>query len=171
MLADWGVYAGKTVDSMLEGKKFYRAIRGLTLCYEVSTTLLLQNYISWMKKNNICPDNFIDSLIIQIENFQHKYLQGHRNKEEFVKFVEMIDSVMTLTLSEFIKMGQKDSPTFKCLIECLQSIQILLDFIRAERDFDWDLHLITHIRIIPFFLPAIGQTIPVQEVYTFQICF
>lgn len=34
MLANSGLYAVKT-DSMLEGKQFYRAFRGITLCYEV----------------------------------------------------------------------------------------------------------------------------------------
>jgi len=39
LLVDSGVYAGCTVDQMLSGKQFNRAIRGLTIAYEALSSL------------------------------------------------------------------------------------------------------------------------------------
>lgn len=62
----------------------------------------------------------------------------------------MIGSSITQTLTEFVEMVGRDSPTFQFWI-CLQIIQILLNFNRAELDYNWDLHLISRSRKLSLF--------------------
>ncbi|KAJ8678233.1 hypothetical protein QAD02_014020 [Eretmocerus hayati] len=50
MLVESGVYAPNTTAHMLKGKDFHKAFRGLTLCYEVLLTLLLDNFFTWLGK-------------------------------------------------------------------------------------------------------------------------
>ncbi len=47
MLVDSDVYAAGTVDMMLEGKQFHRAVRGLTLAYEAVMQLFLIEFLNW----------------------------------------------------------------------------------------------------------------------------
>lgn len=151
MLVDSEVYAGKTVDSMLAGKQFYRAVRGLTLCYEVLVTLLLENFFAWIKQNDMDLDNSLSDVIEDIKIFQVKYSRNNQDKKEFENFINKIDTVIMPRLTEFIEIGCRESPTFKFIFQGLQSIQILLDFIRAERDYDWDSHLVGHTQMLPYF--------------------
>lgn len=90
MLTGSEVYAGKTVDSMLAGKQFYRGLRGLTLCYEVLVTLLIENFFDWIEKNNKDPDNTLSDLIEEMKIFQLKYSENQCNKEEFENFVKKL---------------------------------------------------------------------------------
>lgn len=156
ILVESDVYAGKTVDSMLEGKQFYRAVRGLTLCYEALITLLFENCFQWLMKNNQNDNVATTSYIEKIRDFKQKYLVGC-NAEVFSSFTEDIDKLFIPTLTQFIEKGRKDFPTFQFWIDCLQSIQILLDFIRADRDFNWDLHVKTHARMLPYFFACNKQ--------------
>ena len=47
LLADSGVYAEGSVDLMLAGKQFHRAIMGIPLAYEAFNHLLLCSFLKW----------------------------------------------------------------------------------------------------------------------------
>lgn len=48
MFVESGVYAAISVDQMLEGKQFYRAVRAYTrtLCYEVLLYLMFEDFLN-----------------------------------------------------------------------------------------------------------------------------
>ncbi|CAG2207719.1 unnamed protein product [Mytilus edulis] len=50
LLVDSGVYAAATVDQMLSGKQFNRAVRGLTLLYETLKTLWICSFFVWIRQ-------------------------------------------------------------------------------------------------------------------------
>ena len=52
------------------------------------------------------------------------------------------------------------SPTFKHWLECLDLLQVLLIYIRAEREGDWLLHIENFVamNMIPYFIPVTGKT-------------
>ncbi|CAG2194970.1 unnamed protein product [Mytilus edulis] len=50
LLVDSGVYAAATVDQMLAGKQFNRAVRGLTLLYETLKTLWICSFFDWIRQ-------------------------------------------------------------------------------------------------------------------------
>jgi hypothetical protein len=47
ILVDAGVYAACTVERMLSGKQFNRAVRGLTLTDEAVISLWLASFLDW----------------------------------------------------------------------------------------------------------------------------
>ncbi len=53
LLADSGVYAPNTVDQMLSGKQFNRAVRGLTLAYEAFSQLWMESFLEWCTHENL----------------------------------------------------------------------------------------------------------------------
>ncbi len=48
LLVDSDVYAVATVDQMLLGKQFNRAIHGLTLVYEALMQVQIQAFVKWL---------------------------------------------------------------------------------------------------------------------------
>lgn len=47
LMVDFGVYTGCTVDQMLSGKQFNRAVQGLILVYEALMSLWCVAFFKW----------------------------------------------------------------------------------------------------------------------------
>ncbi len=54
LLVDSDVYAENTVDQMLAGKQFFRAVRGITLAYECLMQFWLSSFLEWCASEK-CP--------------------------------------------------------------------------------------------------------------------
>ena len=54
LMVDYGVYTGCTVDQMLSGKQFNRAVRGLILVYEALMSLWCVAFFKWCVENGHC---------------------------------------------------------------------------------------------------------------------
>ena len=52
LLVESGVYAEGTVEMMLTGKHFHRAVRGLTLAYEALMQMYLAEFLRWCSKED-----------------------------------------------------------------------------------------------------------------------
>ena len=53
LLVESSVYASRTVELMLNGKEFNRAVRALTLAYETLRVLWFAAFFSWCKENDL----------------------------------------------------------------------------------------------------------------------
>jgi hypothetical protein len=72
LLVDSGAYATCTVEHILSGKQFNRAVRGLTLTYEVVMSLWLASFFDWCRTTERLtdiPDLFWDALLRCHETF------------------------------------------------------------------------------------------------------
>ena len=74
LLVDASVYAAGTVDQMLNGKEFNRAVRALTLAYEALGVSWLDAFFSWCVENDLMksfPERFWSCLSEVASNFQY----------------------------------------------------------------------------------------------------
>ena len=134
LLIDSDDYAGSTADLILAGKQFHRAIRGLTLLYEVLSQLLLSTFFHWCeKKENVngIPPKFWKSLAEAHTSFDKD--QG--SCLAMVKKVEdlLLQHVLSLC-KQFKKWGETQSPTFAYWVMLLDAVQLMLRDIRLERE-------------------------------------
>lgn len=53
LLVESSVYASRTIELMLNGKEFNRAVRALTLAYETLRVLWFAAFCSWCKENDL----------------------------------------------------------------------------------------------------------------------
>lgn len=74
MLVDSGAYAGCTVDQMLTGKQFNRAVRGLTIVYEALMSLGLCFFFRWCQSNGHF-DKIPMDFWISLKNCQDNFMQ------------------------------------------------------------------------------------------------
>ena len=111
-LVESGVYASCTVEQMLSGKQFNRAVRSLTLAYEATMSLWLSSFFDWCQTNdhflNI-PDDIWHYLLLCHGNFADKetFLQ---NKTSFLSLHE---TYLSPLMEEFRKFGCAASATFQ----------------------------------------------------------
>ncbi|VDI27495.1 Hypothetical predicted protein [Mytilus galloprovincialis] len=71
LLVDSSVYAAATVDQMLCGKQFNRAVRGLTLVYEALCSLWFGAFFRWLNdKIEKFPENTLTLFSTFMSMFQ-----------------------------------------------------------------------------------------------------
>lgn len=147
-------YAANTVDQMLHGKQFHRAVRGLTLCYEVLLYLLYENFFEWLAENN---KESLKDLSELYTGFHTQYSDGKCSKESLYQLIINSNSALVTVFNEFRNLRRSQSTTFHFWDECLQSLQLLLEFNRAQREGDWKLDLSSIVAMLPYFFACNKQ--------------
>ena len=141
------------LESMLDGRQFHRAVRGLTLVYEAMIHILVTNCLKWLE--GISAE--LDGLIKQLYAVQRSFTESNVSAEKVISLTLEVEQKLLPHLQNFIEHGSQKSPTFKFWIKFLKAVQIMLANIRAEREGDWDMHLSTHINMLPYFFIADRQ--------------
>ena len=159
LLVDSNVYAESTVNLMLAGKQFHRAVRGITVAYECLTQLWLAAFFDWYltelsgKRIEVeIPETFWEQLRTTHEALQSNDAQAGRTSEDAL--CKSINHYLLPLFEKFNEWGCSASPTFKYWSMFLEAAKILLLNNRAERDGLWGLHLSTTAKMIPYFFVA-----------------
>lgn len=153
MLIESGVYARNTAEHMLEGKQFHRAVRALTLCFDTMFSLMFENFLDWLHLHK--PECSMSSK--KYEEFIQKYRQKSCSPDDFSKLCQKTKENFLPMFDEFRKIRREESVNFQFWDDFLLSIQLILDYIRAERECNWDLHLQTAAAMIPYFFACSKQ--------------
>lgn len=134
------IYAEKSVDHILTGHAYSRAVRAHTLVREALASLIFKDLeqtdlsMSNHKKKEIALNIYNDcsdpDMLLQNQSFNEIV-----NKfEDKIKFLD-----------------NKDNKTLQLWIMYFRMISVLNDFLYAERTGDWNLHLKSIQLMIPFF--------------------
>ncbi|CAC5358418.1 unnamed protein product [Mytilus coruscus] len=149
LLVDSSVYASGTVDQMLNGKEFNRAVRALTLAFEALYVSLLSAFFKWCVEKDVIksfPISFWSSLSYIASNFN--------SNQEVLSSIHSamadIERHMLPLLKDFRQWGCNVSPTFKFWDKFLTTVEIMLQNIRSEREGLWSLHLSSVSAMVPF---------------------
>lgn len=129
LLVDSEVYAPNSAMQMLLGKQFNRAVRGLTLAYEALMVIL------------------VDSMWVNNESLADTMKQAWNTNED-----EQLDLSSTIAneLKSHIS-NNLDKPTFQFWIMFLEAVSIVLMFMRAEREGNWEQHLTSTYHMMAYF--------------------
>ena len=125
LLVDSDVYGAATVEQMLQGKQYHRAVRGLTLIFEALTCVQLKAFWKWCESTNQLrkiPDELWQQLLT-CHNSANDPLKLQEASSVLYTIVE--DTVLPL-LDQFIAVESAKSPTFLYWNMLLQAIQVLL---------------------------------------------
>lgn len=129
------IYAEKSVEKMLTGHDYSRAIRGHFLMYQALSNIAFESLqLSEMEKgllNELLEDLGEEHFIDDIE------------KEEYI---EINNKYM-----EHLQKIKNRGPTAELLIQYMEMVQLVKDFIRAERSGNFSLHLKCIKKMLPYF--------------------
>ena len=139
-----GVFAAKTTQTMIEGKAHYRAVRGHQLTCEALWRTKWQLFESWLADKGLQTDAHITNLAQKVSDLFNTD-KKHEVREDFRTAVDNLAKTMRSepvhTLLQEFDDAHSSNPNFKFWSTYFNMVEILLDFIRVQREGDWNLHL------------------------------
>ena len=151
LLVESGVYGAGAVSALMKGKAYNRGVRAHKLLMEAFFRLLWQVFLNW------CQSSGQDVVSRQRDELSQKIKEciaavvkkeGDSNRirqlsEDFTKVTEAFE--------RYKATRRTVSKMFAFWEEYLAMVNILVQFIKAERTADWDLHLTTVAAMLPHF--------------------
>ncbi|CAG2205634.1 unnamed protein product [Mytilus edulis] len=112
LLVDSGVYAAATVDQMLSGKQFNRAVRGLTLLYETLKTLWICSFFVWIRQQK-CLE-IPESLFVGLTECHESFTSNGRTFDMLQSLEKALNDDLGSKMNEFREWGGQGEN--KCLV-------------------------------------------------------
>ena len=154
ILSDSQVYAEATARLLIQGKHYSRGVRAMKLVQEALVRLFFIGMIAWAEQNRV--QFLTQEARTLLNDIQQAF--GIRNKELATELIEEFESNHLRNVTEvfelFRDVGRKQSATFAYWDTFVNGTDILLQLLRAEKDGDFELHLITVSQTIPWLYAA-----------------
>ncbi|KAL4105063.1 hypothetical protein QTP88_020338 [Uroleucon formosanum] len=147
------VYAPKSVDKMLDGHAYARAVRGHILLH-----LALSKFVAQDMEIDDHTDDYIQRYIEQIIVQNVSYEDVEDSTVILESYIEQFNGIL--------KKIQNRGPTAKLWVQYFYMVSIVKDFIRSERLGDWDGHLKALKKMLPFF-HASGHFLYAKSAYLY----
>ena len=150
VLVESNVFNESTAQSILAGKSWNRAVRAHKLLFEALMRLLLEGFRTWHDRND---KESYNSLCCETLNLAATF---NMNGSELIKHFQVALQSWKIKVKEFSS-DMKDyldenrsNLTFSFWKGYMDMVQLLLLFLRAEREGNWLLHLDTMKEMLPW---------------------
>ena len=133
ILAESGVVAVGSIDGVLRGKHYNRAMRSHRIVMEALLRLRWQSFINWLNQQN---DTFNKHVIVtMVQNIQTTL------NDESINVINTSPEFSALQTSfrQFCQTDRGQTATF--WDSYIDLVSLLMRFVRATRESNWDLHL------------------------------
>ncbi|KAJ8034477.1 hypothetical protein HOLleu_21334 [Holothuria leucospilota] len=163
LLIESDVYGSATVAAIMRGKSYNRSVRAHKLVMEALFRLLWRSFVKWLSERNTSFDLQAD-LTETIKNCQAAVREGMNVLGSFEMLTRVVSS-LEVEFSNFKEESKARSRLFAFWNDYIDMIQLLLQFLRAERRGDWLLHLSVTAAMTPHFFafdrPNYSRWLPV----------
>ena len=155
ILTSSDVYAAATANQMLQGKQAH-GIRGVRLAHEALSHMFLTSAEAFATKNSL------PWLTDETKQLVHDLEQSFKSKDATAsatisqKAEDMSPQSVLNTIALFRKEGRQHSATFAYWNRFLESGNILLRLLRADREANFPMHIQAVIEIVPFISSLLG---------------
>ena len=144
-----GVFGENTATNNLLAKSYNRTVRAHKLTYEALLRILWPQFLEWLAEQQLQIDSSVEERIKRLVALVEE-------RDDIDKIVETFNEVKAaMKTSNVLPLMQEfqasRSPTVKYWQQYLDMVSILLHFIRAEREGDWQLHLSAFASMLPWF--------------------
>ena len=167
------IYAGQTVPHMLSGKAISRSIRGHLIVSGVIHAIIVSHVYNCpllLDENNNLRDGLPeifdvdeDSPLHDLSNLHDSVLNNQMTVEGVLD--ECITEEMHKKFTDF-QQELSESRTAKLWIQYLDMVGIILEFIKAERTANFNLHLKSLFDMLPY-LAASGHHLYTKSAYIY----
>jgi hypothetical protein len=151
LLVESGIYAAGTTSALIAGKSYNRGVRAHKLVSEALFRLTWRAFSKWLSSKPT-QEASIDKeeLLAKINACRHA-VKDHSNVSENVKELECQVQQVVSVFNEFKEESRAKLKLFAFWEEYGTMVNILLQFIKAERTGDWNLHLAATANMLPYF--------------------
>ncbi|EDO31927.1 predicted protein [Nematostella vectensis] len=148
LLIESGVYAAGTTSALLKGKSYNRGIRAHKLSMEALHRMMWSAYAQWCKD---CEDSGLDEKMISRIEESREAILSRDNTSQNLEVLECDIEKLAASLGKFKEEASLQSKTFDFWMRYMSMVKLLLQFIKAERTGNWELHLASTAAMIPHF--------------------
>ncbi|MES9879848.1 MAG: hypothetical protein ABW185_03105, partial [Sedimenticola sp.] len=143
-----GLFAENSTDAMMNGKAYYRAVQGHIWAYEALNRVWWTSFERWLNENN---DTVTTSLKRCVSLVQTSLKESStRASHAIAELVQLLNDPELQTLVKKFSSELDADPNFKYWHSYIEMVDILLDFIRANRDGNWSLHIDAFAAMLPW---------------------
>lgn len=167
------VYANNTVDHMLSGKAYARAVRGHLLVVAALNSVLMEktygHQVPSNKENVHEPSDIISTDGTSASDLEeateplHEVISGDMTLDD-IEASEAIGQISDRLKAT--KTSLKEIATSRLWLQYIEMVNILRQFLRAERTGDWDLHLQFLQEMLPY-LAAAGHNLYTKSIHIY----
>ena len=148
VLVDSGCFAAGTADLVIQGKEYNRAVRAYTLVYEAFAQLRFQMMLQWLNNQNRSLDQ---SLLNHLQTCRDLIISGASPKSAIAELNRLVETHILPIMAEFRDDISSVSPNFQFWDSFLRAVEVLLLSIKADRNGDWESHLCSMARMLPYY--------------------
>ena len=165
LLIESGVYAAGTTAALMKGKSYNRGVRAHKLVSEAMFRLMWSAFVEWYASADDVSLNEEERVLQCISDGIHALQQDQGNVSETV--AQLGDDLRELStlFKTFKEKTRAASKTFLFWEQYIEMVDILLQFIKAERSGNWDLYLSALAEMTPHFFamdrPNYARWLPV----------
>ena len=127
-----GIVAEGSINGVLSGHHYNRSINTMKVMYEAMERLRISSFLESQSEDDL---TYFDSAITTIEEFPVS--------QEFADLFEKYQ--------QFCIVRRKEDPTFELWSSFLEMVSLLLIFLRATRESDWNLHVAVLRLMMPWY--------------------
>lgn len=142
-----GVVAEGSVSGVMDGRRYNRGVRFHKLMYEALMRLVWTGFRSWIEENHKDAKNFVDVFFNDLEklyfNICEKEFKKHMASSSFAEFVKLFEMYM-----DFLRLENGKLSEF--WMSYIDIVEILLGLLRASREGNWELHVSSIRKMIPW---------------------
>ena len=154
LLIESGVYAAGTTTNIMKGKSYNRGVRAHKLLSEAFFRLMWKAFETWFQTSHPNKRSIAEEYDrLEISNVVHaveNYKEGNAIKA--VQDLEGELKGLTSSFEAFVSERTKKSKMFAFWSEYCDMVNVLLQFIKAERTGNWNLQLHSVAALVPYFL-------------------
>ncbi len=151
LLIESKTYGSSTASALLKGKSYNRGVRAHKLVMEALLRLQWQAFSHWIEDKGVNDSNspLVKNLTSKIKQCRDSSAQDQMPDifREFCCDLQTIQNLFTTFISE----AANKSHLFAFWNLYIDMVQGLLQFIRAEREANWQLHLSATAELTPYF--------------------
>ena len=146
LLVESGMYGGNTASASLKGKSYNRGVRAHKVVMEAMLRLLWHSFAKWMfQKEKASQESITGVDEDRITSYYHTCQEAviGKSKEALHGQFHLLCSEMKEMLNlfdMFRREGRQKSKLFAFWDSYIEMVELLLTFIRAEREGNWSLH-------------------------------
>ena len=144
LIIEAGIAGSDSTERILKGKHYNRGVRFAKYVYEAIQRAKFEAFQTWLQE-----EGKRDLLVKLVESGAFQNLLQERRQTDVATAMDLTDEVC-VALEEFdvkIRNGEL-GPMAEFWQSFIDMVQVLLDFIKATRNGDWDLHLQTTERML-----------------------
>ena len=143
-----GLFAYTSTNQMMEGKSYYRAVRGHTLAHEALNRIYWNYFVKWVGTQEHLK---MPELRIKIGEIVQEFSNSDIDSkvEKISSLVELLNDTAVLELMNEYDNNQQNTQNFVLWRTYIKMVETLLNFIRANREDNWNLHFQSFADMLP----------------------